>query len=957
MKIYQSLRFTGFIILILIPILLLIMLDIVLGSVENFYLRDILPTTSSNSIKQTTTIIYTLIIFYVTLAIFIFIVPFIRRLKSKDNEEVSLLPPNNIDTWKKMHSIFESNNKTEAILLIKKNKIENEHESDNELKYLKNDFSLSSIFKLKNYINVFDTLHDTIQDIDDKLKKTNDQERLQNDLNELKASNDLISKLIYETKLQYHKVNKKFASWILINTFYFFITLWVFTFLLDTQVNISSFININDFNNFILGMFLALISLPTGMWYHHTLKYLKVANYPDSTHIQSIVLLKNLFYFASSFIITLAVLSLGLYVLSHSGIEYSKALHFLVTLILPSMELSDIPQLIINNLDTEVVFVIVTTKLFVLISLFILLSMAIRHLMEHYLLIYDHTKMSGLSIPPEFAKFFSYLVLTVFSLILLYGTLFINYPNLEREYKTCIGYTQLNYNTYSNCNKFINDINATLNEKKEYESTQNTLPQTLKYCNEILNDKPNIPLSSCNVGMSLEISKERSMANALIGSPSRSLSDYLPLSIFLTLFGVVMMIATKNLLENYFTGLSLKINSPYEEGERIRIDDGEMLTVKHVGFRAVEFYGISSHAKLVIPHQQLTNSVITNYTKPTLDYREKIIIHIPDQKYNPNIPRIAEKIMLLAAFIATGVKKPRLGIKQEIQWSSSTKNRLQPNQAKEFFDNLDNNLAHNIMLYKSQIITYNKDLATKETREDIANRVGTIETQLEPYSTKIIQNLLQLDKQINQNRHNKKRPTISDKLFLNKILSLVKENPKQNIYKSEVEDKNIIRKIVASIVSVIYDYESQTNKELVYEYDEYLIKRKKDVIANKNKQELEEIADLLVNINYYYFALAKQLWKLKEDSQSARQKNKIDEASLDLLDVPRVTSKHRRDIEQDAFWEVSLMVTVELAEQSDEIVQHINMFIDELWDIFKIPSICNDGKSKKDKNTIRKYRV
>jgi len=30
----------------------------------------------------------------------------------------------------------------------------------------------------------------------------------------------------------------------------------------------------------------------------------------------------------------------------------------------------------------------------------------------------------------------------------------------------------------------------------------------------------------------------------------------------------------------------------------------------------------------------------------------------------------------------------------------------------------------------------------------------------------------------------------------------------------------------------------------------------------------------------------------------------------------------------------------ELGEQSDEIIQHINMFVDELWDIFDLPSRC-----------------
>ncbi len=95
----------------------------------------------------------------------------------------------------------------------------------------------------------------------------------------------------------------------------------------------------------------------------------------------------------------------------------------------------------------------------------------------------------------------------------------------------------------------------------------------------------------------------------------------------------------------------------------------------------------------------------------------------------------------------------------------------------------------------------------------------------------------------------------------------------------------------------------------------------------------------MVNISYYYFLLAKQLWELKQDDESDQKKNAFDHASLELLDVPRVTSAHKRDIE-GAFWEMTLMVTVELGEQSDEVIHHINIYVDSLWDIFGLPSRC-----------------
>lgn len=664
-----------------------------------------------------------------------------------------------------------------------------------------------------------------------------------------------------------------------------------------------------------MGAFLTLSSIPIGLIYFHFLKLFGLKKYLKTSHLKSIVFFKNILFYIATFIIIFACLSLGLFLLSRPGLEYSKALHSLVTLILPSMELSDIPDSIINNLDTEVVFDLIIVKLFVLILFFGLITIAIRHFMEYYVVMYDNTEKSSFTIPPEFAKFFSYLTITVFSVILVYGTFFINYPNLSQEYKTCKKYAKTNYNTFSNCLQIIG----------KHKDQKHPLSNEIKsYCDKIMTNKK-LNLSDCDIGMQLEQNRDRSIANSMISSPVRSMSDYLPLSIFLTLFGVVMMIATKNLLENYFIGLSLKINAPYEEGERIRIDNGEMLAVKGVGFRADTFYGIGSNAEFVIPHQQLTNSIITNYTKPTLDYREKITIHVPDKKRDPSIPRIAEKILLIAAFIATGVKKPKLGKNLTLALEEAIKN------------------------YKSKI----QKFLAEEEYTNCSNR-DLRQSKINKYETELnneISPLLESVRKINTNNNNE---DISKKLFIKEILQLLdstnlNKQPSQDEQKEKTDKDRqsklmLIQKTLASIISVVFEYEEQANKTLVYDYDKFFIRRKKDILQDKTKEQLEPIAELLVNINYYYFTLAKQLWELKDHTHSTQDKNKIDQASLSILDVPRVTSKHRRDIEQDAFWEVSLMVTVELAEQSDEVIQHINMFIDQLWNIFDIPSICNDGK-------------
>jgi len=368
-------------------------------------------------------------------------------------------------------------------------------------------------------------------------------------------------------------------------------------------------------------------------------------------------------------------------------------------------------------------------------------------------------------------------------------------------------------------------------------------------------------------------------------------SFYLPFVIFLILLGALIAKATKDVLENYFIGLSLKIDAPFEEGERIRIDGGEMLSVVDKGFRATTFYGISSNATIVIPHQTLSNAVITNHSKHTLGYREKITIYIPDKFKKTTLPREVERVLLLAVFLSRGVKKPRLSKR---------------NKFTDFIDNYKH-LINDIKLEK--IENYSEQDTYNEVWKELSS---------------IIEEKLDIQKD----------------LFLVKVYELIKNN-------DDIKNNNILKKIIASLITVIYDYEEEMESNTVYSIDNYNIKIKNNILENyriiedlniklNKKKELDKIANYLVDISYYYFSIAKELWILKEHDSSDKN-NIFDEASLDILNIPRVTSAYKRD-SKGSFWEINLLVTVELAEKSDEIVQHINMYIDELWDIFDLPS-------------------
>jgi len=841
--------------------------------------------------------------------------------------------------WTKILDIFSTENKKESIRLAKKNRLTEKYKVDYKHP------SITNIFDIKHKINILNSLQESALNIRNSHKiNTTNIDTISQDKNPIpllifKSKIIYLYMIVYITLKTLGNILNYFKN-VLVSIFILSLFFYISYHLLNySDIGISgSFIDLvkhGDLLKFALGTFIFAIIAPISYLFYTLFKIYSLDIHLDSKHDNWGVFFKNFGYFTFTFFASILLVITSVTILSSSGLEYNKAFHFISNMILPTLELEDIPDFFANIFDDDIIFGIFIVKIIFLSFMFSLIILFIRQIIERYTELVDDSHNTRYAIPPEFAKFFSYLILSIFTIILLYGALFINYPNLSAEHKSCESYLESNYKTIKNC-QIIQDSNHSHISREHIIQIEDVR----EYCNNIFNGKKNLNISSCSVAMSIESDKTVAKSNDSISSPTRSLSDYLPLSIFLALFGTVIMLATRNLLENYFSGLSLKINAPYEEGERVRVDDSEMLAVETVGFRATTFYGIKSNTHLVIPNHKLTNSIISNYTQPTLDYREKITIYIPDQKHiNMNIPREAEKILLLAAFINTGVKKPRLDS------NNSFKN----------IKNEDKNIKGEYNINEAISKYKDKKCNNKNQPNEICERF--ISANQKDYN-EMIKCLEEINEDIKTNWNLMKGKIKDDKenkLFLNNIVKLIakKDNNDKNI-ENEIR---IIKKLISSILSVMNEYNK--NKSFNYHIDDYLVKRKfnslkyKDKNAEEIKKELDDISKYLVNISYYYFALTKQLWHIKLKDKSTQNKNDYDKASLEILDVPRVTSKHRRDYE-GAFWEVSLLVTVELGEQSDEIIHHINMYIDELWDIYDLPSRYRvDDENKTLKKTPR----
>ena len=435
---------------------------------------------------------------------------------------------------------------------------------------------------------------------------------------------------------------------------------------------------------------------------------------------------------------------------------------------------------------------------------------------------------------------------------------------------------------------------------------------------------------------------------SVVGVASNStgeMTDYIPFSIFIAVVGGLLTMATKDLLENYFAGLSLQMDSPYEEHDRVTIDGSEMLEVRHIGIRADKFYGIKSNTEIIIPHQHIIKETIVNYTLPTLDYREEISIHIPQvdnsmsEEYR-SIPKRAEMLLLLSIYVNTGVKIPFLQISDTAD-KDDMLNALHIRAELEAFRKIAN--IHR----DKQLVAENKtDDRDKITHSEYEAMIETEDNCIEKLWKKL--------KEENKNYETKKIDHPLSKLFINHLIETVETAIIDKDQNNEPKEKKVIFKIksiVASLLLSIDDYQKKSSI-LYCHIDKNFARRKYRMFRKKdnkgyNKSSIQNMANELVHINYYYFILADSLWKLKNLQNSLYRKREVDATSIELLDVPRVTTEHIYSGEGKInYWKVTANITLELAEQSNEIIHHIHMDVDNLWNDFNLPKYYEVRRGK-----------
>ncbi|MGK7895046.1 MAG: mechanosensitive ion channel domain-containing protein, partial [Xenococcus sp. (in: cyanobacteria)] len=118
--------------------------------------------------------------------------------------------------------------------------------------------------------------------------------------------------------------------------------------------------------------------------------------------------------------------------------------------------------------------------------------------------------------------------------------------------------------------------------------------------------------------------------------------------IWVTLGGATFIIgfAVKDILANFFSGIVLLIDTPFQFGDILCLEDGSLGMLKKIGVRVTQLYMFHSHCDIYIPNNTLQSQNITNLSRPTSYYYYSTSIEIPVEWDLDSAKVVMEKAIL-----------------------------------------------------------------------------------------------------------------------------------------------------------------------------------------------------------------------------------------------------------------------------------------------------------------------
>ncbi|MCX8077328.1 MAG: mechanosensitive ion channel family protein [Geminocystis sp.] len=118
--------------------------------------------------------------------------------------------------------------------------------------------------------------------------------------------------------------------------------------------------------------------------------------------------------------------------------------------------------------------------------------------------------------------------------------------------------------------------------------------------------------------------------------------------IWVALGGATFIIgfALKDILANFFSGIVLLIDTPFQFGDVLRLEDGTIGMLQRIGVRVTKLYLFNRHCEVYIPNSILQNQTITNLSRPTSYYYYTSTLEIPAQLDIDYIRNLITEIVL-----------------------------------------------------------------------------------------------------------------------------------------------------------------------------------------------------------------------------------------------------------------------------------------------------------------------
>ena len=118
--------------------------------------------------------------------------------------------------------------------------------------------------------------------------------------------------------------------------------------------------------------------------------------------------------------------------------------------------------------------------------------------------------------------------------------------------------------------------------------------------------------------------------------------------IWVTLGGATFVIgfAIKDILANFFSGVVLLIDTPFQFGDVLQLEDGSVGMLRRIGVRVTQLYMFDNHCNMYIPNSVLQGQNISNLSRPTSYYHYSTTIEVPLDYDLGLLKQVMEKIIL-----------------------------------------------------------------------------------------------------------------------------------------------------------------------------------------------------------------------------------------------------------------------------------------------------------------------